>query len=163
MSPLHQNLDFTIQPATHADMITLLTIDQLANSHNDRQNFIKSSIREKSCHLIKSHQQIIGYGVLEYSFFGKGFISMLYIDEKFRRKGAGKTLLAYLESICTVDKLFTSTNLSNFPMQALLFNSGYILSGVVQNLDENDPELFFFKNVKLHEMNPSDSSKIPIA
>ena len=39
-------------------------------------------------------------------------------------------------------KLFTSTNLSNQPMQRLLARLGWRSGGIVYGLDEGDPELF---------------------
>ena len=42
-------------------------------------------------------------------------------------------------------KLFVSTNESNTPMRALLAKHGYVPSGFIENLDEGDLELFFFK------------------
>lgn len=134
-----------IQPANSRDITVLLEIDPISAVDSERQKFIEASLRENSCYVIKLGRKVIGFGVLEYSFFGKGFVSMLYIDSEFRRKGAGVSLLTYLESITTSDKLFTSTNLSNIPMQTLLGKLGYILSGVVHNLDDNDPELIYFK------------------
>ena len=40
-------------------------------------------------------------------------------------------------------KLFTSTNLSNQPMQRLLARPGWRSVGIIYGLDEGDPELFF--------------------
>jgi hypothetical protein len=57
-------------------------------------------------------------------------------------------MMGYLESICRTAKLFTSTNLSNLPMQPLLAKLGYKLSGVIHNLDEDDPELVYVKFLK---------------
>ncbi len=56
------------------------------------------------------------------------------------RKGAGResVLLRHLERTCRTPKLFTSTNESNAPMQALMSSLGYEPSGVVHHLDEND-------------------------
>lgn len=145
MNVQSQELNFMIQPANSRDITVLLEIDPISAVDSERQKFIEASLRKNSCYVIKLGRKVIGFGVLEYSFFGKGFVSMLYIDSEFRRKGAGVSLLTYLESITTSDKLFTSTNLSNIPMQTLLGKLGYILSGVVHNLDDNDPELIYFK------------------
>jgi len=46
-------------------------------------------------------------------------------------------------------KLFTSTNLSNLPMQSLLAQLNFKLSGVIENLDEGDPELVYFKPLSI--------------
>jgi ribosomal protein S18 acetylase RimI-like enzyme len=73
---------------------------------------------------------------------------MLYIKEEYRRRGIGIRLIKHLESKCKVEKLFTSTNKSNKPMQKLLNKMNYQKSGIVHNLDPGDPELFYFKKVK---------------
>jgi GNAT superfamily N-acetyltransferase len=72
----------------------------------------------------------------------------LYIHPDHRRQGGGSTMMGYLESICRTAKIFTSTNLSNLPMQSLLAKLGYKLSGVIHNLDEDDPELVYVKFLK---------------
>ena len=53
-----------------------------------------------------------------------------------------------MESLCRTPKLFTSTNLSNLPMQSLLAKLEYQLSGVIHNLDEGDPEIVYFKRLR---------------
>lgn len=50
-----------------------------------------------------------------------------------------------LERRCATPKLFTSTNVSNLPMQALLRKLGYHESGIIFNLDPGDPELVYWK------------------
>jgi len=94
-----------------------------------------------------AEKKIIGYGVLNYTFFHHGSIDMLYVDAAYRRGGAGAALLAHLEALCQTPKLFTTTNLSNLPMQSLLEKLGYVQSGVIHNLDEGDPEMVYFKRV----------------
>jgi hypothetical protein len=50
-----------------------------------------------------------------------------------------------MEQRCTTPKVFTSTNQSNTPMQGLLGKCGFSPSGVIENLDEGDPELLFMR------------------
>jgi GNAT superfamily N-acetyltransferase len=99
---------------------------------------------ESTCFLTEKDGKIMGYGVLNYHFFGCGFIEMLMVGEHYRRHGIGLALLNGLKSKCLHPKLFTSTNRSNLPMQRLLRTSGFIESGQIENLDEDDPELVFF-------------------
>ncbi len=56
--------------------------------------------------------------------------------------------MPHVEVLCQTDKLFTSTNQSNRPMQKLLEKLGYQPSGYIENLDEGDPELVYFKRLK---------------
>ena len=91
---------------------------------------------------------VVGYGVLEYTFYACGFISMVYVHQHYRRRSVGQALLEALEKVCQTPKLFTSTNRSNLPMQALLAKRGYAQSGIIHNLDEGDPEIVYFKRVR---------------
>ena len=75
---------------------------------------------------------------------------MLNVHTQYQRRGVGLLLMRYLETICQTRKLFTSTNLSNLPMQSLLARLGYSLAGVIHHLDEDDPELV---NVKYLDKN----------
>ena len=93
-------------------------------------------------------QNAVGYGVLNYTFYHHGWIDMLYVAGDHSRCGVGTALLEQLERLCKTPKLFTSTNLSNLPMQALLSRRGYLLSGVIHNLDERDPEAVYFKRLR---------------
>jgi len=70
---------------------------------------------------------------------------MLYVHPKYRRQGIGVALVSYLFNICNTAKLFTSTNQSNVPMQRLVATLGFGRSGTIDNLDEGDPELVYFK------------------
>ena len=55
--------------------------------------------------------------------------------------------MRHVERSCLPDKLFTSTNQSNTQMQALCETLGYVKSGWVDNLDEGDPEIIYFKRM----------------
>jgi hypothetical protein len=55
---------------------------------------------------------------------------------------SGAHLLAAVATSCTTAKLFTSTNVSNHPMQQLLQSAGWRPVGLLHGLDEGDPELF---------------------
>ncbi|BBV09000.1 hypothetical protein BML2537_24940 [Providencia stuartii] len=69
---------------------------------------------------------------------------MLMVDSEFRRQGIGSQLIEQLKLTCVTPKLFTSTNQSNVSMQRLLANAQFIPSGIIENLDEGDPELIYF-------------------
>lgn len=134
----------TIRPATTDDFSEICAIDHLGQDR-DRQNFLRHSIKQEQCHVAVHNNAIVGYVILEYTFFGLGFVSLLYTHTAHRRGGIGMRLMQHAEDICTTEKLFTSTNLTNHPMQKLLARRQYKLSGVIHDLDEGDPELFYVK------------------
>ncbi len=134
----------SIRLAVKNDVDEIFSFEYIAQQSESRQIFIQHSIATKSCY-VASYEQIVGYAVLEYSFYEMGFVSMLYVHSDWQRHGIGTELLKHLESICQTDRLFTSTNLSNVHMQSLLAKLGYKLSGVIHDLDEGDPELVYVK------------------
>ncbi len=91
---------------------------------------------------------LLGYAILEYSFFDNGFMPLVYVAPEYRRCGVARQLIAFLENLCQRPKLFSSTNLSNAPMHALFARLGYSACGMVTALDEADPEVFYVKRVK---------------
>ncbi len=139
---------FSIRLATNADIEGIFQFDYIAQQDKKRRTFIERSVGGGYSFIIETQKYVIGYAVLEYSFYDQGFISMLYIHPEYRRQGAGEKLMQHVESDCKTQKIFTSTNLSNLPMQSLLAKLGYILSGVIHHLDEGDPELVYVKYLK---------------
>jgi ribosomal protein S18 acetylase RimI-like enzyme len=134
----------TVRLASADDFAEICAIDHLGQD-SDRQNFLRHSIQQQQCHVAVFDGAIVGYVILEYTFFGLGFVSLLYTHPEHRRSGIGTRLMQHAEDICTTEKIFTSTNLSNHPMQVLLTRHQYKLSGVIHDLDEGDPELFYVK------------------
>lgn len=138
----------SIRPAVENDVEALRSLDLIAHRESERREFIRREVASGNCFVAVRDEVVIGYGVLNYTFYYNGCIDMLYIHSDHRRSGAGEALLKHLESLCETPKLFTSTNLSNLPMQSLLAKLDYVLSGVIHNLDEGDPEIVYFKQLR---------------
>ena len=136
-----------IRKAKKEDVKSIVEFHHVERYEKQRKVFIKKSILDGNCYVAVIEGKIVGYAVLEYTFFDCGFISMLWTKEELRRKGVGTKLIAHLEKKCKKEKLFTSTNKSNAPMQKLMRKLKYKKSGIVHNLDPGDPELFYFKKV----------------
>jgi ribosomal protein S18 acetylase RimI-like enzyme len=138
-----------IRSALYKDFESISGFDHIAHSEPSRLKFINRVIRSGQCYVVEHEKIIVGYGVIEYSFYDYGFVSMLYIHDAYRRQGFGTKIMKYFENICQTEKLFTSTNQSNKPMQTLLTKIGYQPSGIIENLDEGDPELVYFKKISV--------------
>ena len=138
----------SIRPALESDVESLCSFDEIARQSEERREFIRRSVASGTCYVAVAGQEVVGYGVLNHSFYYQGFIDMLYVAVNQRRHGVGTALLEQMEKRCQTPKLFTSTNLSNLPMQSLLSRRGYALSGVIHNLDEGDPEIIYFKPLR---------------
>ena len=137
-----------IRDATEHDVDGIIAIDHIAAAEETRRQQIREWVRRGCAIIVLINDRVVGYAVMEYTFFSCGFISMLIVQGAYRRKGIATELVKRLEETCHTEKLFTSTNESNAPMQAFLASMSYEPSGIVHNLDEGDPELFYFKRVK---------------
>ena len=138
----------SIRPANQSDVEALCSLDLVTRLENKRREFIRGAVASGACFVAVADVAVIGYGVLNYTFYDNGCIDMLYVHSDHRRRGVAQGLLRHLESACETSKLFTSTNLSNLAMQLLLAKLGYVLSGIIHNLDEGDPEIVYFKRLR---------------
>jgi GNAT superfamily N-acetyltransferase len=138
----------SIRTAIESDVESLCSLDQIARQSKQRRQFIRRAVASGTCYVALAAQEVIGYGVLNYAFYDQGCIDMLYVAGDQRRGGVGTALIKHMERLCQTAKLFTSTNQSNLPMQSLLARCGYAFSGVIHNLDEDDPELIYFKRIQ---------------
>jgi len=86
---------------------------------------------------------VVGFVVAECTFFDNEFVEMLRVTPSARRLGAASLLLSVVSRERRSAKLFTSTNLSNTPMQSVLAKLNWQSAGIVYGLDEGDPELFY--------------------
>ena len=75
----------------------------------DQKNYIRKSLAEKNVRIIKAEigETICGYLVLYintypdkyFIYHQRGFVGSIGVDEKCRRRGVGKSLLAYAEQL----------------------------------------------------------------
>ena len=137
-----------VRLASITDADAILAFDQVAVSEPARVLFIHDQIESSACYVAVIDANVVGYAVLNYKFYGNGWIEMLCVDPRFRRNGIGSALIRYLANECRTPKLFTSTNQSNVPMQRLLATLDFDRSGLIENLDEGDPELVYFKRLR---------------
>lgn len=137
-----------VRAARASDAKAIKAFDALARSDASRRAFIDRSIKSHQCFIAVVDDRVVAYGVLNHTFYDQGFVSMLYVHPEYRQRGIGSALMAHAEARCKTAKLFTSTNQSNARMQALLSKLGYQPSGIIQNLDENDPELVYVKRLE---------------
>ncbi len=136
-----------IREGTLGDREAIISLDGVAQMDPGRIKFIDRVLQSATCLVAEQNGRIVGYAALEYTFFDRGFVSMVYVAESERRRGVGRALMQTLASRCETQELFTSTNESNQPMRQLLNTLGYVPSGIIHNLDPGDPELVFFLNL----------------
>jgi ribosomal protein S18 acetylase RimI-like enzyme len=138
-------MTYRITKATNNDLERLYAIDRAVIGGDSRRRLLTRAVAEGGCFVANSAAERVGFAVLETTFFGYAFISVLVVDPRHRRRGVATALVRYLELVSPTAKLFSSTNESNTIMQELFEKLGYIRSGYIENLDEGDPEIIYFK------------------
>jgi len=131
-----------IRLATPAHIEPLIGLDTPLADGLERHADIAMWVERGQCHVALRNGQVAGSVALTRTLFHNLFVELLMVAEPARRTGVGEALLRYCLSIAGGEKLFTSTNTSNLPMQGLVTRLGFIPSGRLDNLDEGDPELF---------------------
>jgi ribosomal protein S18 acetylase RimI-like enzyme len=133
---------------TSTDIEHILAMDPSAEADPFRRALVLSAVEHRECFVAEENGVLLGYGVMNYGFFHRGFVSLIYVNTAHRRRRIASGLFDQFEERCRSSRIFTSTNLSNLPMQSFLVFRGYVVSGVVQDLDERDPELFYSKRLR---------------
>lgn len=135
-----------IRHASYADSTRIVEIDESMASR-DNTNFIHGCVSARTCYVAEERGEVLGYSVLEHNFFRNAFITKLFVHSENRRQGVAGQMLSHLESLAQTDKIFTSTNQSNKPAEALFKKFGYESSGEIHHLDDGDPEMIFCKRL----------------
>jgi GNAT superfamily N-acetyltransferase len=136
--------DVVIRVATPRDESAVLELD--GSEESARRRRLADVVAQSRCVVAEVDGRIVGFATRA-TFYEYDFLELLVVDKRYRRRGIGTALARQIEATCTSGKLFTSTNQSNVAMQALCRRLGYEPSGIIHNLDENDPELVYVKRL----------------
>jgi ribosomal protein S18 acetylase RimI-like enzyme len=132
-----------------SDLDQIVQIDKEVIGSDSRREYIKKSIEAARCIVAKNQNNIVGFLIYETHFFECSFISLIIVSPRERRKGYATSLMESFVAISPTDKIFSSTNKSNLTMQKVFLANGFVESGYIENLDEGDPELIYFKVKKI--------------
>jgi len=135
-----------VERASEDDLADVIAVDA-AHHAPTRIDYLEEAVKQHECYIAREGWDVIGFATLNKRFFGQYFIELLIIHPDQRRKGAATTLIRHIEKIVPAEKLFTSTNQSNSEAQALFEKLGFVKSGWIDNLDEGDPEIIYFKRL----------------
>lgn len=136
-----------VDRAARADRESVCALDAAVLGDSSRRAGISAAVEDGRCLVANDDDGLVGFAIWDLSFYGNGFVSLLIVRPDRRRSGAGRALMRRVEELCPTEKLFTSTNESNVPMRRLCASLGFAESGRIENLDEDDPEVVYFKKV----------------
>lgn len=125
----------------------MLQVDPRAASGDvDRRSYLAQAVDRDICFLATEADLACGFVVIKpRHFFDRDFVDLLMISQSHRRRGMGRELMRTAVEAATSADVFTSTNESNAPMQALLRSEGWHFSGKLDGIDQGDPELVYYR------------------
>ncbi len=146
--PELQGLSIRIAEPSDKDQVVDFSYRLNKTEHNElkRAEKIEKAISNQECFVININEMAVGFALFDYRFFDQGWIELIVIDKEQRAKGIGAQVIELICLQSRTDKVFTSTNRSNIPMQKALSKAGFTYAGELSGLDEGDPELFYYKN-----------------
>ena len=118
-------------------------IEQLA-SFDEWTRATPEAISDGTCFAAGYDTEILAYGILDRSFFGRPFVAIIFVHPDHRKNGLGTALVEHFVSITDHKQLWVSTNIENLGMQRILQRLNFRLSGVVNDLGKL-PELFYVR------------------
>lgn len=127
------------------DLDKIIGIDCEVIGYTNRRDYIKNAIELGHCIIAKEEDAIVAFLVYDTTFFECVFISLIIVSPTKRRKGIASKLLEYMRRTSPTMKIFSSTNRSNISMQKVFETNGFVQSGFVENLDEGDPEIIYYR------------------
>ena len=90
-------------------------IRQPAHARGPRwAQLIHASVADEQCVVAADGEDVLGFAILNYTFFNQGFVPLLVVAIAKRRIGIGTQLLRGVERRCATAKLFVSSNRSKF-------------------------------------------------
>lgn len=134
-----------VERASEDDHPDVIAMDHIAQVNTERAQYLTRAILDRQMIVARQGATRVGYAIVNRGFFEQIFLALLYAHADYRRQGVATALVDYAIKTCPEPKLFTSTNESNIPAQALYEKYGFIRSGYIENLDEGDPELIYVK------------------
>lgn len=135
-----------VEKALFNNLEEIVSIDNSIIGNESRRSYIKKAIKKERCLIVKRDGSIVGFLIYDTNFFDCSFISLIMVSPTERRRGYATMLMEYFEKVSPTSKIFSSTNQSNKQMHKVFDSNGFIRSGVVENLDDGDPEIIYFKS-----------------
>jgi GNAT superfamily N-acetyltransferase len=136
-------MDVVVRLAEPADLAAIVVILQDGPDAASAPETARHWIDRGAVRVAERDGVVLGIAVVEPTFFDNDFVELVRVGSAVQRQGVGRALLEFASSSRATPKVFTSTNLSNAPMQAVMRSLGWESAGIVYGLDEGDPELFY--------------------
>jgi ribosomal protein S18 acetylase RimI-like enzyme len=138
----HANV--TIERAEQSDFVEIRHLQKTVPGSTLDDRTLADAAESGDCLVARVDGAIVGFALVVTWFYGRRLLSLIAVSAERRRSGIAEQLVRRVVAL-SPNGLFTSTNRSNLAGRKLFEKLGFERSGIVENLDEGDPELVYFK------------------
>jgi GNAT superfamily N-acetyltransferase len=109
--------------------------------------FVRSHMERHHLIVAEAEGRIVGMLAYRTDWFDCTFVSLVVVDEEYRRKGIAREFFKAVEAISPTPRIFSSTEETNGGSIQMHTALGFTPSGHVDNLPQGTRELLFYRRV----------------
>jgi ribosomal protein S18 acetylase RimI-like enzyme len=134
----------TIEKAQSSDVDAIRALQRTVPGSALDDRTLADAVQSGDLMVARIDSDVVGFALVDTWFYGRPFLSLIAVRADRRRSGIAEGLVRSVMSL-SPKGLHTSTNRTNIAGQKLFEKLGFERSGIVENLDDGDPELVYFK------------------
>ena len=109
--------------------------------------FIRSHLERHHLVVAEAEGRVVGFLAYRTDWFQCTFVSLVVVEERFRRKGVAREFFKAVEAISPTPRLFSSTEETNAVSIRMHTALGFQPSGHIDNLPQGTRELLFYRRI----------------
>jgi GNAT superfamily N-acetyltransferase len=109
--------------------------------------FITSHMERHHLIVAEAEGDVIGLLAYRTDWFQCTFVTLVVVQEQFRRKGIAREFFKAVEAISPTPRLFSSTEETNSASIRMHMALGFTPSGHIDNLPQGTRELLFYRRI----------------
>jgi GNAT superfamily N-acetyltransferase len=109
--------------------------------------FIRSHMERHHLVVAEADGAIVGFLAYRTDWFQCTFVSLVVVQEGFRRKGVAREFFKAVEALSPTPRLFSSTEETNVASIRMHMALGFTPSGHIDNLPQGMRELLFYRRI----------------
>jgi GNAT superfamily N-acetyltransferase len=130
-----------------ADAAPCATLAALVIGEERAGAFIKSHMERHHLIVAEAERDVVGLLAYRTDWFQCAFVSLVVVQEKFRRKGIAREFFKAVEAISPTPRLFSSAEETNGVSIRMHMALGFTPSGHIDNLPQGTRELLFYRRI----------------
>lgn len=109
--------------------------------------FIRSHMERHHLVVAEAEPGVIGFLAYRTDWFQCTFVTLVVVQENYRRKGIAREFFKAVEAISPTPRLFSSTEETNSVSIRMHTALGFTPSGHIDNLPQGNRELLFYRRI----------------